>query len=119
MKKELKNYIKTQKLSDDDILKLLQTSKSSESEDKDVKDEPEDQEEAETESASENKETPVKADNQTAEKKESDEKAPLKAEDIAKLVEKAVADALKKEKKSAPRPNNPIVKPNQWGLRTE
>jgi hypothetical protein len=122
MKKELKEYIKKNKLSDEDILKLLSskpTEETNETEETDVKDESEDENESENQSDSNSKK---EIDDKKAEKKpalKKEESKTFTQEDIAKLVAEQVEKALK-QKKSLPKGNqvDKNFKPNEWGLRT-
>jgi hypothetical protein len=120
MKKELKEYIKSNKLSDDDILKLI--SIKSPPPESDVKDE---DEESETQTDSEESE---EADSGIA--KESDDKSTLTKDSIEKMIAdsiaKALGDTVKEspkvdvKKKTAPRPQPPSnqpIKSNQFGIR--
>jgi hypothetical protein len=116
MKKELKEFIKAKKLSDESILKLLQATANTpaeETSEPDVKDEADDKNESESQPDS--KKTDESAEKPPAEKKEADKPA---AFDIEKVVAEAVAKALRQErKKDAPQPHPSQYKPNEWGIR--
>jgi len=121
MKKELKEFIKKNKLSDDDILKLIsKTQETQEAEETDVMNEEDEDNESENQPDSNSKEVDEKAEKKPASKKKevSDDK-PLTKDDISKLVAEQLEKVLK-EKKSLPRANqvDKNWKANEWGLRT-
>ena len=116
MKKELKQFIKEHKLSDDDILKLINIKPSAPAEsEQDVKDEADE----ESETQSDSKET-EEADSGIA--PESHDKP---KEDVESLVKRLVAEALKPKgmpaAKPTPKPNPAPAKlsVNKFTLRTE
>jgi hypothetical protein len=92
MKKELKEYIKANKLSDDDILKLISAKPTEET---DIKDESEDGSESQADP-----EEPEKAEEGTA-----------KEESLTKeIVAKMIAEALKGKVAPKPKPKGEVVK---------
>ena len=120
MKKELKEFIKKNKLSDDDILKLI--SKKEEAEEEDIMDESEEDNESESQSDSTEEETDEKeAETKPASKKVKKEGSiiQISQDELAKLVNQQLEKVLK-EKKRVPRANqiNKDFKANEWGLRT-
>ena len=95
MKKELKQLIKEKKLSDDDLIKLINPPPPAESE-QDVKDEADDDE---SESQSDSKETGEADAAPAIEKPQT-----LSPKDVEKIVAKAISQALKAQTKNAEKP---------------
>lgn len=131
MKKELKQYIKSHKLSDDDILKLISSQPSSESksEEKDILDEEDEESESQTDSEESGDADSPDATDQSATQVSKAEIAKIVAHEVAKALAKGTraepkVDEPKTEikKKTAPRPQPPdvsIKKPNVWGIRDQ
>lgn len=102
MKKELKQLIKDKKLSDDQILKILQSYSEPE---RDVRDE-----EDESEDADDSK------DQQHAESESAQKETPNKnvtMEDLQKLIAKSVADALKAKDDESKLPSQKPIKKSE------
>jgi len=103
MKKELKELIKSQKLSDEDLIKLIQSQQSNSESEKDVKDEDD-----ESETSADSKEQ-KNAEKGTA--TESPKPQNLSLKDLEVLIQKNVLEALKSKDNEGKLPAQQPLKP--------